>query len=142
MGEGPDENEPPRRSSARLFALGILVALAVAAVVSYVVSRPATDAGRAASTSVRKGPSCPALTRAENALHHRNLTLLRGAIRAAAHIAFASLKRDDMVFGKSERIALQLGSMRLQNPLRNRQRSHIAVQLRLALTTCQGLSNS
>jgi hypothetical protein len=135
------EGQSTQGLRARQVALGILATLAVAAVLSYFLSRPPTEAKHVAAVSVREGPSCPTLRQAQSALQSGDIDALRKAIRAATNLAFASLKKDDLAFGKSERIALQLASFRLKDPLPALERAHLTARLKEGLGGCKAISS-
>ncbi len=142
MGEAPDEQPSMRWSGARQVALGLLVAVAVAAVLSYSLSAPKGSARRQVATvSVRNGPACPALKHAEIAWQRGDIEALRRSIHTAIHVAVASLKRDDLAFGRPERLAMKLDAVRLKAPLPSRERDHIGIELKRALLDCEAINS-
>jgi hypothetical protein len=52
-------------------------------------------------------------------------------------MAVASLKRDDLAFGRPERIALHLESFQMKDPLPNRERARLTARLKGALGGCK-----
>jgi hypothetical protein len=139
-----EEADGKRRSLAPQVAAGILAVVAVAALLSYVLPAAPSDAVRtgtpggktSAPVSVRRGVSCGPLEESQKALHRGDITALRRSISKAVSLAVASLKKDNLAFGSSERFALKLSSERLTGSLGASQKTRIASELTSALDGC------
>jgi hypothetical protein len=139
--EAPDDRQSPHRWGARQVAFGVLAALAVAAVLSYALSRPQSRAEHVAAVSVKKDSACRPLREAESALRKGDVVALRRWIHGAIRVAVASLKRDDLAFGPSERIALRLDSFPLKDPLPQLEQARLTEQLKDALAGCKPIDS-
>lgn len=117
----------------------VLAALALAAVAAFISSSDTPDIpASGAKAEAERGTACGSLEAAGEALEDENASGVAALLQEARRTAVRSLNEDRVLFGKPERLALQLAS-RANELSDSGEQEELRPQLEAAAAACEEL---